>query len=344
VATALSGQFDIVHLHDAQAAPTALLSAAPTVLTLHNAAYSVMGPLEEVVDLFSEAPGAVDAFEWYGGANFLKAGIVTADQVTTVSDGYARQIAEDPEVSSGLNEILASLPHPVAGILNGIEVRRFDPGTDDAIPQPFGPDDLAGRSAAREALVTLTGLDGSGVIFGMVGRMTGQKGLDLLAPVIGDLVAEGFRLVAVGNGDRDDLVDGWVTAFPNAVWHGSYSEALARLVWAGGDSFLMPSKFEPGGLGNLYAMRYGAPPVVRFTGGLLSTVVDADADPAAANGFGFDDYTPEALAAAVGRATRVFRREPDRWSRLQQIGMTTDWSWDLSAGRYLDVYRKVLER
>ncbi|NNF88648.1 MAG: glycogen synthase [Acidimicrobiia bacterium] len=343
-AVAVSGQFDLVHLHDAQTAPTALLSSAPTVLTLHNAAYSVQGPLDEAVALFEGHPDAADLLEWYGAANYLKGGILAADQVTTVSPGYARQIAEDPAVSSGLNEFVAGLDHAVVGILNGIEIRRFDPETDDAIPVPFGPDDLTGRSAARQELLARTGLDGSGVLFGMVGRMTGQKGLELLDPVIDQLIGSGFRLVAVGNGDQDYLVDGWAARAPGAVWHGPYSEELARLVWAGGDSFLMPSRFEPGGLGNLYAMRYGAPPVVRLTGGLASTVIDLTDHPASANGFGFEDYTPEALRETVERAMGVLRDQPDVWAALQRAGMTTDWGWDPAARRYLDLYERVLSR
>ncbi|MDH3540241.1 MAG: glycogen synthase [Acidimicrobiia bacterium] len=344
VAGALSGQFDIVHLHDAQAAPTALLSSSPTVLTLHNAAYSVTAPIEDAVELFADVPGAHDLFEWFGSANYLKAGILAADQVTTVSPAYARQIAEDPEVSSGLNEYLAGLDHPVVGLLNGIEIRRFDPQTDVTIPEPFGSEDRSGRAAARRRLIARTGLDGSGVLFGMVGRMTGQKGLELLDPVIDRLVEGGFRLIAVGNGDEDERVDAWVARHPEAVFHAEYSDELSRLVWAGGDSYLMPSKFEPGGLGNLYAMRYGAPPVVRFTGGLATTVIDADANPPLANGFGFEDYSPEALADTVERAMDTFRHDPARWAELQHVGMTTDWGWDPSARGYLDVYEQVIGR
>ena len=136
---------------------------------------------------------------------------------------------------------------------------------------------------------------------------------------------------------------GW-NAIREAVWHAEYSDELSRLVWAGGDSYLMPSKFEPGGLGNLYAMRYGAPPVVRFTGGLATTVIDADANPVLANGFGFEEYTPEALADTVERAMGTFRNDPARWAELQHVGMTTDWGWDPSARRYLDVYESVLGR
>jgi starch synthase len=344
VAAALSGQFDIVHLHDAQTAPTALISSSPTVLTLHNAAYGVMGPLAGAVELFAGAPGVEQHLEWYGQANYLKAGVLTADQVTTVSPGYARQIAQDPEVSSGLHGFLAALEHPVVGIMNGIDDYRFDPKTDRAIPEPFGPEDLSGRETARAALLELTGLDGSGMLFGMVGRMARQKGLELLDPIIDELIAEGVRLVAVGNGNEDDMVDAWVERAPHAVWHAPYTEELARLVWAGGDSFLMPSRFEPGGLGNLYAMRYGAPPVVRLTGGLASTVVDALAEPDTANGFGFEAYTPEALAGCVRRAMATFREQPEVWAHLQRVGMTTDWGWDPAASRYVEVYEDVLCR
>jgi len=264
--------------------------------------------------------------------------------VTTVSPGYARQIAEDPEVSSGLNEQIAGLDYPVIGIMNGIDTDRFDPGTDTAIPAPFGPNDLTGRAAAREELLDRTGLDGSGVLFGMVGRMARQKGLELLDPVIDDLIAKGLRLVAVGNGNEDHRVDAWVERAPHAVWHAPYTEELARLVWAGSDSFLMPSLFEPGGLGNLYAMRYGAPPVVRFTGGLANTVVDTISGPGSANGFGFHDYTPGALADTVERAMAVFRTQPELWAALQRVGMTTDWGWNPAAHRYLEIYQDVLGR
>ena len=344
VAAGMAADFDIVHLHDAQTAATALLSIRPTVLTLHNAAYSVAGPTDEVSGLFAEAPNAGELLDWFGQANYLKAGILAADQVTTVSPAYAQQIAEDPEVSSGLHEHLASLDHEVVGIMNGIDTGRFDPATDQAIPEPFSSGDLTGRVEARRILVEKSGCDGEGMIFGMVGRMTGQKGLELLDPILGQLVEEGLRLVAVGNGDEDERVDAWVDLHGGAVWHAPYAEDLARLVWAGGDAYLMPSLFEPGGLGNLYAMRYGSPPVVRATGGLAASVVDADADPAKANGFSFKDYSPASLTATVGRAMTMFQSDPSSWADLQRNGMERDSSWDPSAARYIDLYKEVLSR
>jgi starch synthase len=344
VAAAVGAAFDILHLHDAQTAGTALLSRRPTILTLHNAAYPVLGPAEEALGLFAEAANAAELLEWFGQANYLKAGVLAADQVTTVSQGYARQIAEDPAVSSGLNEHLASLLHPVVGIMNGIDTDRFDPATDLAIPEPFTSEDLSGRARARTGLLEASGLDGDGVIFGMVGRMTGQKGLELLDPILSGLVEEGMRLVAVGNGDEDQRVDAWVEDYPRVVWHAPYSEALARLVWAGSDSYLMPSLFEPGGLGNLYAMRYGAPPVVRATGGLATSVVDPKDDPAGANGFSFQDYDSDELAGTVRRAMATFRSEPASWAELQRHGMERNWGWDPSAGQYLALYNEVLQR
>lgn len=342
VVAALADEFDVTHLHDAHTAAAALLTDAPTVLTLHNAAYPVLGPLAGVREAL-RYEGPDDSIEWYGGANLLKAGILAADQVTTVSPGYAEQITRDPEVSSGLNEHLAGLRHPVIGIMNGIDTTRFNPATDTALPATYDADDLSPRQDARNELVRRTGIT-TGFLLGMVGRMSDQKGLGLLDQVIDDLAADDVGLVLVGSGDMDDTVSRWVARHPDRVWHGAFDPELARLVWAGVDAYLMPSRFEPGGLGNLYGMRYGAPPIVRFTGGLANTVIDADRNRAAGNGFGFDAYDAGELLETIHRARKVWETEPERWRQIQDRGMRADWGWDPPARRYLTVYREVLGR
>jgi starch synthase len=159
-----------------------------------------------------------------------------------------------------------------------------------------------------------------------------------LEPITHRLVEEGVRLILVGSGELDVLVDDWVDRYEGKVTHLAYDERLARLVCAGGDAYLMPSEFEPCGLGQLYSMHYGAPPVVHLTGGLADSVVDADDDPQAGNGFGFHGYSSANLEAAVLRAAAVFRDEPDRWSAIQRNGMSQDWSWAARAGEYESVY------
>ncbi len=341
----LSESFDVVHLHDAHAAAAALHNPAPTVFTIHNAAYSILGPLPEVGALLDLQPlelGLGGPIEWYGQANFLKAGIARAFRVTTVSPTFARQLLEDPTISGGLQGVLRSRADGVAGILNGIDTRSWDPRTDPSLPAPFSPGRLRGRAMARSALLEQAGLDPGSVLFGNVGRMAEQKGIGLLDPSLPELVEEGLRLVLVGNGELDHVVDGWAERFPEAVWHAPYDEGLARLVSAGTDAYLMPSRFEPCGLGQMYAMRYGSVPVVRLTGGLADSVIDLDEHPADGTGFGFRSFLPESLAKTVRRAMRVFRKSRSDWRRLQRNGMHRDFSWDRAAAQYLDVYDSVL--
>jgi len=343
---AMAVDHDLLHLHDGHVAPAALLSAIPSVQTIHNASYSIMGPLAEVGKLLGidEADLVLGGpIEWYGEANFLKAGIDRAHAVTTVSPTFALQVAEDLSLSGGLDVVIRSRQDPVIGILNGIDVESWDPASDPALPARFNSTDLRGRASARRDLLAMTGLDGDGVVFGNVGRLAEQKGLGLLDPFLDQLVDEGMRLVIVGDGELGTLVDAWVTAHPNAVAHLSYDEGLARLTSAGVDSYLMPSRFEPCGLGQMYAMRYGAPPVARLTGGLADTVIDLDEHPATATGFGFRSFTPESLAKTIRRAMRIFRDVPNEWRRLQRNGMRRDFSWSAAADQYLAVYRSVLD-
>ncbi len=200
---------------------------------------------------------------------------------------------------------------------------------------------LMQRTASRAALLGEAALD-NGFLLGNVGRMTEQKGLHLFADALDRLVLEGLRLVFVGNGNLDGMVDGWAADHPRAVRHFEYSEELARLIYAGADGYLMPSRFEPCGIGQLYAMRYGCPPLVRLTGGLADTVVDLDEDPDRATGFGFRVFQPEEAVKTVRRAMRLHRTSRREWRTLQKTGMTQDWSWNRAANRYLEVYSEVL--
>ena len=342
---AAAADFDILHLNDSHAASAAPLSPVPSVLTVHNAAYSIYGPLEEAGRLLELAPEHLvlgGAIEWFGQAHFLKAGIDQAHRVTTVSPSFARQLTEDPSVSGGLDAVVRARSDSIVGILNGIDTDSWNPGSDPSIPETFSPGRLQGRLAARSALQRVTGLDADGFWMGNVGRMTDQKGIGLLDAHIDELVEEGLRLVLVGNGDLDPMVDTWAERHPAAVWHGTYSEDLARLTSAGTDAYLMPSRYEPCGLGQMYAMRYGSVPIARLTGGLADTVFDLDEHREGATGFGFRSFTAASLAKTIRRAMRVFNKTRADWRTLQRNGMKTDFSWERSARRYLDVYRSVL--
>ena len=341
----LAGGFDLLHVHDGQPAPAVLLTDTPSVLTVHNASYPILGPLKETADALGVKPRhrrLGGSLEWYGEANFLKAGLVGATRVTTVSPSFAVQIASDLQVTAGLSEVIRWLDHPVRGILNGIDVARWTPSADPALPASFTPSKLKGRAEAKSVLLTATGLD-EGFMLGNVGRMTEQKGLGLLSVDLDRLVDEGSRLVLVGNGDMDEMVDGWVAKHPTAVWHGAFDESLARLVFAGSDAYLMPSRFEPCGLGQMYAMRYGSLPIARLTGGLADTVIDVDELPDEATGFGFRMFDPRELTKTIRRARRIHDHRRSTWRTLQRRGMEQDWSWDRAATEYVDVYQTAME-
>jgi starch synthase len=337
----LAGDHDVLHMHDAHAGAAALLTAGPTVFTIHNPAHPVLGPLAEAADLLGVDPSATvpeGPLEWYGQANYLKAGLTSSDRASTVSPGFAAELAGPDGVSFGLGGVVRNLSRPMLGILNGIDATAWDPAADPLLPAPFDTEDLTGRAAARAELLGRTGLD-EGVVFGMVGRMSAQKGIDLVDEVIDDLVDDGMRFVAVGNGDLDAVVDTWVDRHPAAVSHQVFGDEIARLTFGGCDAYLMPSRFEPSGLGQLYAMRYGAPPVVRYTGGLADSVTDIDEDPGAGTGVGFHEYSGGELAKTVRRAMRYQTMLPELWRSMQRRGMETDWSWDRRAVEYFKLYR-----
>jgi starch synthase len=337
----LADRFDVLHLHDAHVGIAALAAETPSVFTIHNASYPLLAPLGGAAALLGySTPEALVLLEWYGDANYLKAGMVGADRVTTVSPGHARELAEDA-TSFGLGGIVRSLPDPLVGILNGIDAGSWDPATDPALPASFDRADPGGRAPSRSALLQRTGLD-DGFILSNVGRVTAQKGFGLLVYDIDALAAEGARFVFVGNGELDALVDEWVEDHPRAVAHLPFDEALSRLVFAGTDAYLMPSVYEPCGLGQMYAMRYGAPTIAHFTGGLEDTVVDIDEDAALGNGFVFRSFDHPTLTKTIRRARRYHDEIPRLWGGMQRAGMSRDWSWIVPAAEYVEVYRSLI--
>lgn len=347
---------DILHCHDWHAglAPAYLRAEAaspvvPSVFTVHNLAYQGFFPaalfpnLALPPDFFS-----IDGVEFYGGLSFLKAGLFYADRLTTVSPTYAAEI-QTPAFGMGLDGLLRARADALSGILNGVNPSVWSPEADRALPLPYGVRNVAeGKAAARAALLARFGLDGAGQgpLFGAVTRLTPQKGFDLLLAALPGLITLGGRLALLGSGDRD-LEAGFAAAalaYPDSVGVVlGYDEALSHLIVAGSDAVLVPSRFEPCGLTQLYALRYGALPVVRRTGGLADTVVDANAVTLAdgtATGVAFDEETPAALLSAIQRAADLYG-ERVVWRRLTIRAMTRDFSWAAAARQYKALYRTL---
>jgi starch synthase len=345
---------DIVHGHDWHAglAPAYLAARggyrAASVFTVHNLAFQGLFPAAAFAGLgLPDSFFALNGLEFHGKLSFLKAGLFYADRLTTVSPTYAREI-QTLEHGAGLHGLLASRSHVLSGILNGVDQALWDPARDPALAAPFSAAGPAGKAADKAALQQLAGLAPrpDALLFGVVSRLTEQKGLDLVLEALPTLVAEGGQLMLLGAGDRP-LEEGFAqlaTQFPGAVAvRFGYDETLAHRIVAGADLVLVPSRFEPCGLTQLYGLRYGALPLVRRVGGLADTVVDAD--PAAiaegsATGFVFDAPTADALIAAARRAFAAFRT-PDLWARLRHRAMTRDFGWPAAAARYIDLYRQL---
>jgi starch synthase len=342
---------DILHCHDWHAglAPAYLQaesSLVPSVFTVHNLAYQGFFPADHFGDLHLPPDFfSVDGVEFYGGLSFLKAGLFYADRLTTVSPTYAREI-QTPAFGMGLDGLLRTRGNELTGILNGVDPKIWSPENDRLLPRSYGLDDAAaGKAAAKAVLTERFGLagEGAGPLFGAVTRLTTQKGLDLLLAALPRLVALGARLLLLGSGDGD-LEAGFAAAAQ--AFRGSvgitlgYDEALSHLIIAGSDAILVPSRFEPCGLTQLYALRYGSLPVVRRTGGLADTVVDANAvalTDGTATGFAFEAETPDGLLGAMQRAAALYG-DPAAWQRVMRQAMARDCSWDAAAQRYAALY------
>ena len=349
---------DVLHLHDWQSMPAVLLrdcayqaypliSRAAVMATIHNLAYQgwltrkqvhgMLFPDELTQALPSHAEGML----------LLGEGIARAELVNTVSPGYAQEILTHA-AGMGLDKSLSALGHRFGGILNGLDMAVWNPATDEALPEHYARADLTGKAACRRALLAELDFDpdDAAPVLGMIGRLDPQKGFDLLAGAAPALVAEGARIVVLGTGDPKlvgDLQD-LAAKHPRSVAVvEAFDRGLARRIYAGVDLYVMPSRFEPCGQGQMIAMRYGTPPIVHRTGGLADTVVDVDERPVDGTGFVHDAATTKSLLDACRRAMTHFRAGGKDWAALQDRGMAIDWSWETGpAEQYAASYRRAI--
>ena len=346
---------DVVHAHDWQTGLTAAYLAygdgprPGSIFTVHNLAFAGKVPLSQraALHLPPQAAG-LDGIEFYGSLSLLKSGLLFADRVTTVSPTYAAEICT-PEGGMGFDGLLRARGNDLSGVLNGIDTLAWNPRADTALASAFGASTLEAREANRAALRERFGLEATpdALLFGVVSRLTWQKGLDLLLETLPELLRLGAQLVVLGNGDRA-LEDGFrdaARAHPGRIGTViGYDEKLAHLLQGGVDALLVPSRFEPCGLTQLCALRYGAVPVVARVGGLADTVIDAN--PAAiascaATGVQFAPITTQALGQALRRTDQLFRNK-EVWSQIQASGMSTDVSWRGPARHYAALYRSLV--
>jgi starch synthase len=350
-------QPDVLHCHDWHTglAPLYLRQMAmpgpppaASVFTIHNLAYqgifpdSLFGQLGLPEYLFG-----IDGIEFWGQVSFMKAGLQAADRITTVSPAYAREILE-PEQGCGLDGLLRARSAVVSGILNGVDYEVWNPSRDGVLMHPYDWDSLAGKVKAKAQLQRRMGLQvrRDAMVFGVVSRLTEQKGLHLVEALTDELVSMGAQLAVLGAGDIP-LEQAFLRAAARhpgriAVDIG-YDESLAHAIMGGADVIMVPSRFEPCGLTQLYGLRYGALPLVHRVGGLADTVVDASAqnlEAGFATGFIFDEYTVQGLRTALHRALRLYA-QPPAWARVQQIAMRQRFDWGEAAAQYTSLYRSL---
>ena len=351
---------DVIHAHDWQAglAPVYLetsyaghpvLGGTASIFTIHNLAYQgLFAPdwlprLDLPWDLFS-----VDRMEYWGHISFMKGGINAATMLTTVSRTYAREI-QTPEFGYGFDGILRRRAADLAGILNGIDAVTWDPEHDPHIPVPYSIEGLAGKREAKAAVLSRYGIAATDdalarPLIGMISRMVDQKGLDLISTLSETLPRLGASFVVLGTGEEryQNMWRGLAARHPDLIGvYVGFDEVLAHLIEAGADAFLMPSRFEPCGLNQMYSLRYGTVPIVRAVGGLADTVADYVPGKRGATGIVFTDYTPEALLDALKRAITLFQ-DRVKWRALQRAGMKLDYSWDRSAQEYVKIYDRAI--
>jgi starch synthase len=349
---------DIIHCNDWQTAliplylrtiyHTGFLKNTATIMTIHNLGYQ--GLFDASRFSLSGLPPEwfnPEGVEFYGKVNFLKAGLIGADRITTVSETYAKEILT-PEDGFGLDGVLRKRSADLSGVVNGIDTEEWDPQSDILIPSRYDSSDLSGKTECRKRLIRECAL-GSGEknapVVSMLGRLSSQKGIDIFLEAAEEIISMGARLVILGKGDEryQGLIAGLGERHKGVVFvRIGYDEAFAHRVYAGSDMLLMPSQYEPCGLSQLIAMRYGTVPVARKTGGLADTIVDYEPLRGQGTGFLFSEYKTSSLTECLRRAFCVFA-DTRRWKRLTATVMGRDFSWRTSAARYLALYEKAHE-
>ncbi|MEW6132206.1 MAG: glycogen synthase GlgA [Pseudomonadota bacterium] len=331
------------YLHFHQPRPT------PSVFTIHNLAYQGVFP-PEVLNALGLPPESfsINGVEYYGRLSFLKAGLFYASHLTTVSPNYAREIQTEA-FGMGMQGLLASRSHDLTGILNGIDTREWNPLSDPYLPSHYGAANFNGKAANKRALRSELGLRqlAKTPLLGMVSRLTHQKGTDVVLDAAPRLLELGVQFAVLGGGEAE-LEAGWrrlAAMHPDRVAVSiGYDESLAHRIEAGADIFLMPSRFEPCGLNQMYSQRYGTPPLVHKVGGLADTVTHASAENLAdgtATGFVIERLDVDTLIASLRDAIALYHNRP-LWKKLMQNGMKRDFAWSASAQQYLGVYEKIL--
>jgi starch synthase len=359
-ATKLLGIADVFHVHDWQSAMIPIylktvyaddpvLNKAATVMTIHNVAYQGAFPpvtTEQLLlpwDVFT-----MDKVEQYDNFNFLKGSLVFADMLTTVSRKYAEEI-QTAEFGWGLEGVLRVRAADLRGILNGVDYALWNPATDKNLAAQYSVDALGGKHACRADLLRTVGLKGvldNTPVIGIVSRFATQKGFDLLTQIGDELMRRDLVVVALGSGEPqlENFFRGWAFRHPGQVAvRIGYDEKLSHKIEAGSDLFLMPSRYEPCGLNQIYSLKYGTVPVVRATGGLDDTIDEWDAKTKTGTGFKFSGFAPRSLLAAIDRALAAFQ-EKKSWEQLMRNGMMREFGWEESAREYGKVYEEAAER
>ncbi len=346
---------EVIHCHDWQSSLVPVLlrtqyakddsvQGLPVVFTIHNMGYHGTFPREAMKKTgLPEELFGIDGMEFYGRVNFLKGALNFADYLTTVSPRYADEI-QTLEYGHGLDGVVRNRADRLIGILNGVDYTVWNPARDKLIAARYSPKDLSGKLACKKNLLEVFGLPPETVnrpVIGIVSRFADQKGFDLIEQVAPELLAEDLAIVALGAGEakHERLFRDLQKAYPGKISvKVAYDNTLAHKVEAGSDIFLMPSRYEPCGLNQIYSMKYGTVPVVRATGGLDDTIQAFDPETSRGTGFKFQAYDGPALLAALQEALAIFRNKPAVWRRIQANGMAQDFSWQVSAIEYAGLY------